>query len=263
MVSVPDTGGICEPWATAEDACSPCDDLDSDLLTRWMDAASSILYALTGYRWAGQCSDLVYPTSEECLYWLRISRRSGLLGRRDRRSLKLPGYPVVEVTEVLIDGVAVDPELYRVDDQQYLVYQPESLNSGTQNWPVFNDVRLPPGSVGTWSVEYVYGVAPPPGGKEAAAALGCELAKSCSADDEDCRLPARVTSITRQGVTMAVLDPLTLFQDGLTGLPEVDLWVSAMNRGNARRPAQVWVPGQRRKVRRTDGTPLDYYGGGY
>lgn len=256
MVFVPGStrpaGGVCEPWATAEDVCAPCDELDIDLLTRWMDVASSVLYSLTGYRWSGECSDLVYPTSEECLSWLGMTRRSGLLGRRERRSIKLPGYPVVEITEVFIDGVALDPDRYRVDDQQFLVYQPESLNSGDQNWPVFNDVRLPPGSVDTWSVEYVFGVAPPPGGKESAAALGCELAKSCSADAEDCRLPERVTSITRQGVTMAILDPLTLFQDGLTGLPEVDLWVAAMNRGNARRPAQVWVPGQRRKVRRTN-----------
>lgn len=254
MVFVPGSsrpaGGVCEPWASAEDVCAPCDELDIDLLTRWMDVSSSVLYALTGYRWPGECSDLVYPTSEECLSWLGMTRRSGLLGRRERRSIKLPGYPVVEVTEILIDDVALDSDRYRVDDQQFLVYQPESLNSGDQNWPVFNDLRLPAGSVDTWSVEYVYGVGPPPGGKESAAALGCELAKSCSADVDDCRLPERVTSITRQGVTMAVLDPLTLFQDGLTGLPECDLWVSAMNRGNARRGAEVWVPGQRRKYSR-------------
>ena len=58
-----------------------------------------------------------------------------------------------------------------------------------------------------------------------------------------------MTSITRQGISLAVLDPLTLFVDGLTGLPEVDLWVQSVRLGRARRSASLMVPGRRTMTR--------------
>jgi hypothetical protein len=60
--------------------------------------------------------------------------------------------------------------------------------------------------------------------------------------EKGCRLPKRVQTVTRQNVTLAVLDPLTLFKDGMTGLAEVDLWVAADARGDATRPAAVLDP---------------------
>lgn len=245
-------GGLCSPWATTADVCAPCDDFDTELLDGWLEAASSILFELTGRRWPGECTETVYPTGRECMDWL--GQRNGMPHAPSRRGLRLPGYPVVEIEEVLIDGEVVDPDRYRVDDKRWLVYVPPvPYSSGDrQSWPFSNDASLALDSVGTWSVEYVFGTLPPPGGKEAAAALGCQLALSCSPSAEgECRLPARVTAITRQGITMAVLDPLTLFTDGLVGLPEVDIWISAQRLGVARRPAGLVVPGRRPSVRRS------------
>ncbi len=245
------SGGVCSQWAVADDVCAPCDEIDAVLLDAMLDVSSLVLYELTGRRWPGECEDVVYPTGAECMEWLRT-------GHRKRRGFKLPGYPVTSIEEVVIDGEVVDPARYRVDDGRWLIYiPPVPYSSGDrQNWPNVNDERLELGSVGTWSIDYFYGNGPPPGGREMAAVLGCELAKSCSGEDGDgsCRLPQRVTSITRQGVSMAVLDPLTLFSDGLTGLPEVDLFVSAMNLGVKRRPAALVVPGRRRSVWRTETT---------
>lgn len=245
-------GATCTQWATAEDVCAPCgpdDDIDGELLDRWLEVASSILYGLTGSRWPGLCTEVIYPEPTECLAWMG-RRWSGLRMRHTRpRELRLPGYPAVEVERVMIDGVELDPARYRIDDQRWLVYVPESASTGRRGWPDRNDPRLPDGQVGTWSVEYIYGAMPPPGGREAAGELGCQLALSCT-PDADCRLPERVTSITRQGVTMAVLDPLTLFDDGKTGLPNVDLWVASTRLANSRRPAALMVPGRRAAVRR-------------
>ncbi len=246
------SGGLCSPWATTDDVCAPCDDLDTELLDGWLEVSSSILFELTGRRWPGECTEVVYPTGRECMEWLGV--RNGMPYAPKRKGLRLPGYPVVEVEEVLIDGEVVDPDRYRVDDSRWLVYiPPVPYSSGDrQGWPFSNDPSLALDSEGTWSVEYSYGTLPPPGGKEHASTLGCELARSCAPDAEGtCRLPARVSTITRQQVTMAILDPLTLFADGLTGLPEVDMWVAAMNLGVARRPAGLVVPGRRPSVRRS------------
>ena len=249
-------GGVCTPWAVQDDVCGSCVDLDPLSVTAWLDVASTVLYELTGRRWPGECSETVYPTGEECLSWLG---RPPYFSNLRRRGFKLPGYPVTGVEQVVINGDVVDPDRYRVDDGRWLIYIPPVPYSAgdRQNWPDVNDERLALGSVGTWSIEYSYGYGPPPGGKEMAASLGCELAKSCSDPDGEggeCRLPARVTSITRQGVSMAVLDPLTLFSDGLVGLPECDLWIAAMNLGVKRRPAALVVPGRRRSVWRTEAT---------
>lgn len=243
---------LCTPWAVVADVCPPCDDLDPLLLADWLEVSSSILFELTGRRWPGECTEVVYPTGRECMEWL--GHHHGLPHAPKRRGLRLPGYPVVEIEEVKIDGVAVDPDRYRVDDSRWLVYIPPVpyVSGDRQNWPNVNNERLALDSEGTWSVEYVYGTLPPPGGREAAAALGCQLALSCSpAGAGECRLPTRISSITRQGITMAVLDPLTLFADGMVGLPEVDIWLQAQRLGVARRPAGLVVPGRRPLVRRS------------
>lgn len=101
---------------------------------------------------------------------------------------------------------------------------------------------MPAGEPGTWTVEYSHGRQPPVGGVQACIALARELAIGWAANAQTsarCRLPRRVTTVSRQGVTLAVLDPLTLFADGLTGLSEVDLWVSSDRYGSDRRVGGV------------------------
>lgn len=240
-------GGLCTQWATPADACKPCnvEGFDAAALDRWMEVASYNLFLLTGSRWPGECTDVVYPNSDQCYVPLvRLSRwRWGPAPQPRRglpRELRLPGNPVRLVEEVVIEGVAVDPARYRVEDGHWLVYLPEDVPGARQGWP----------TSGEWSVAYGWGAMPPPGGREAAAVLGCQLALSCNPDAGECRLPERVVAISRNGVSMTVFDPTTLFPDGLTGLTEVDSWVAAQRLGVARRPATVWVPGSRPAVRR-------------
>ena len=49
---------------------------------------------------------------------------------------------------------------------------------------------------------------------------------------------------------MAVLDPLTLFQEGRTGLPEVDLWLASVVKGRQQRRGTMIPMGKRRGQRR-------------
>lgn len=116
-------------------------------------------------------------------------------------------------------------------------------------------LELPDTEVDTWSVEYVYGQGPPPGGIAAAASLGCQLSLARQPETVgQCRLPKRVTSVVRQGVSMTLLDPLTLFSEGRTGLEDVDLWLASVMVGNSRRPATVWRPDLRKQSTRHVGT---------
>lgn len=251
---------VCGAWATTADVCSPCDDyaFDTALLERGLLAASTILFNLTGWRYPGICRETVRPHDQAACGRCGWVRNVGGLDAGSRfacgcgwlSEIRLGGRPVVRIVTVKVDGVDVPTDEYRVDNYGTLVGLTGAAGR-RRVWPTCQRMDLPETDLGTFAVTYDFGVAPPVGGVVAAAALGCQLALAMSPETVgQCRLPKRVTSITRQGVSMAVLDPLTLIQDGMTGLPEVDLWVASDNRGRARRPGSLMIPGRGRNNRR-------------
>lgn len=253
-MAAPSTG-TCEPWATDADVGSPCDDysFDPTLLADALQIASDVLYEFTGRQWPGTCSTTIRP----CGY--RQPDSCGCLSSatcacKALSEITLPGV-VAAVTEVKIDGAAISSDRYRVDDWRHLVYLPESDSATRQGWPCCQRLDRADTEEDTWSITYQYGQDPPTGGVRAAAVLGCQLAVAFQPETiGECRLPKRVTSITRQGVSMTMLDPLTLFDDGKTGLEEVDLWVASIRLGARRRRAKVLVPGQAKHGLRRVGT---------
>lgn len=242
------TTSVCEPWATIADVCSPCDDYEFDvaLLEDKLAIASDLLFDLSGRRWAGECSETVRPVVGRC-------RSRDVCRCADVAGIRLGGSPLVDVTEVKIDGVALDPSEYRIDDHNELVRLADG-DGVRRGWPTCQNMYLADTEEGTFSVTYVYGTAPPPGGVAAAAALACQLALACQPETVgSCRLSDRVVSISRQGVTKQLRDPAAMFPEGLTGLNEVDLWLSSLRYGRRQRPATVVVPEiESRRVRRVD-----------
>lgn len=246
-------GETCAPWATEADMPSPCDaSLDSDVLTLWRQVASDILFNLTGRRWPGECTRIDRPCRGGCFAgrsspWpFRDAERR--CGCTSLSRVRLTGTPVATdgIVEVLVDGEVVDPAEYMVQNGRHLVGLRQA-DGILRRWPNCQYEELPTTEVGTWSVEYHYGTAPPLGGVRAAGQLGCQLALSTNPQavaDGRCRLPKRVTTITRQGVTLAVLDTFALFKDGLTGLSEVDLWISSIRYGDKGRRASMSDPGR-------------------
>lgn len=241
---------VLAPWATVEDlpAGGPCT-ADTPEIAAWLQVASEILYNFTKRKYPGVGLDVIRPVRPcwageyagtisshitrggyHVPRWLRLCS----CGCVD--SIELPLQPVVDVIEVRLDGVVLDPVNYRLDNRRELVRL-----DGPQ-WPACQRMTKAVDQPGTWEVSYHFGSPPPPGGSMMAATLGCQLALAASPDPKGCRLPKRVQTVTRQNVTMAVLDPLTLFKDGMTGLAEVDLWVAADARGDATRPAAVLDP---------------------
>lgn len=77
-------------------------------------------------------------------------------------------------------------------------------------------------------VEYTQGSTLVPGSGRAAAALAREYVKA--SQGLACRLPERITSVTRQGMSWTILDPQDFLTRGLTGVSVVDHWLSAARR---------------------------------
>lgn len=237
----PDTaaGGVCSLWATAD--LMPCDleGVDEDLIDDALATASSILYVLSGRQFPGVCEETIRPcalrvdTPRHRRYgwgewswreeWWGCGCRSNVAcGCASMSQIELRT-PVAEVSLVSVDGIALDPGAYRVDDWKWLV------RVDGDAWPCCQSLELESTEPDTFEVTYTFGTPPSPGGDRSAAALACELVKAWSPETAgECRLPQRVQQLVRQGVTM-VFDPATVFDNGLTGISEVDLWLRSVN----------------------------------
>lgn len=133
--------------------------------------------------------------------------------------LILPG-PIDEPLEILVDGVALDIAT------SVVVYDYNRLTRiDGGKFPSCQNLGLPPTEIGTWQVTYRQGEPVPPGGGLIAGILACEYAKGLCGDDS-CRLPRRVSSITRQGITLAMLDNFDQLGVGYTGIWEIDDWIA-------------------------------------
>ncbi len=160
-------------------------------------------------------------------------------------AIALPG-PVASVTLVTIDGVTLDPSAYRVDNGYLLV------RTDGQQWPTCQDLNAPVTEPNTFQVEYERGAEVPIGGQMAAGILACEFAKA-ACRDASCALPQRVQSITRQGVTVAVLDAFDDIDTGHTGIWLIDSWVASVSK--PKRGAAVYSPDVPRPAWRSPSWP--------
>jgi hypothetical protein len=156
-------------------------------------------------------------------------------------SVRLP-HPVSAVSSVVIDGVELDAGAYRVDNHALLV-----RDDGGQ-WPACQNMGLPDGEPGTWSVTFTWGWPVPAHGQLAAGVLACELGKA-RVNDDSCLLPQRLQTVTREGVTVAVMDPFDGLEDGKTGIWLIDSWVDSIRKPPAR--SAVYSPDRRQGGRVT------------
>lgn len=138
----------------------------------------------------------------------------------DESQIVLPG-PVARVVKVEIDGVALNPLDYRVDNSSILV------RMDGKTWPLNQDMRAAAGEANTFVVTYFIGSAPDELVDYAAGLLAKEFLVAVAGDSKKCRLPSRVTSFTRAGVSYDL--ELTMFENGSSGINEVDLLISTYN----------------------------------
>lgn len=273
----------CSPWATELDVCPPCNEYDFPLglLDTTLQIASDLLFELSARQFPGLCSDKFRPCSQRIIYdgypyrqssfpyyqsWSPLTFGGGFgdgfsggvsscgcntglpsCGCGGLSELSLGVRPLVSIEEVKIDGVIIPASSYRIDDYKTLV------RIDGERWPCCQNLRLADTELDTFSVSATFGVSPPAAGIHAAAILACELALACTpAAPGECRLPPKVQAVTRQGVSMVMLSPVELLQNGKTGIAEIDYFLVTYNPRGRRMSSAVFSPDVRSRARHVD-----------
>ena len=251
----------CTPWITAADVldCCTVETTDEALFEDVAIQAPSVLFELSGRLFPGECGPkTVRPSCHSCACGYQILSRGHIVGPWDYgyplagmcdlclvacapSRIKLSGYPVRAIEEILIDGAVVPASDYTIYKGRYVT----RLDDG--RWPIRQNLTLADTEDNTFSISYTYGADPPELGVSAAAQLACEMYKECSG--QSCALPKGTTRITRQGITIDRLAFTTWgFQNRTwrTGLPLVDTFLSAYNPSGLMRRSVFYAPGHRR-----------------
>lgn len=146
-------------------------------------------------------------------------------GLSPQSRLRLRGRPVQKIHTIRNRaGVIVDQSSYYLVDHSTI-----QATAGSRWTPC--DIE----------VTYTYGTEPPALGRLAARTLAFEFCKLFNGDD-DCMLPQRVTSVSRQGVSYTILDSQEFIDDLRTGLYVVDMFLKSVNPDKARAKARVFTP---------------------
>lgn len=254
----------CDPWpvdrAKLPDLPDESDPGFFDALTAQDDAiriAINVLWSLSGRQY-GVCETRVRPCTEgaqtyprfgwngstgflnyQYLTWSGSGWRTDACGCGSGSScvasgpyaVHLPGpvYPEdgTHPITVVVGGDVLDASEW--------VIEGDVLYRRNEAWPAQNLGR-PEGDPCTWSVTYWRGQAVPAGIGHYVGTLAAELL--LAANGENCRLPASVRRLSRQGVSMEI-DPTSVIREGLTGLIEVDRWLASVNPGRLMQPPSV------------------------
>lgn len=265
---------VINPTAAAGDPVvpGPCDwPIDVTCIVGWdtytneqrsraISWSTFILDALTGHQFA-QCPVTVRPCGQACAFptgyttwpvgapasstpgpwmvpyilngrWVNCSCDGGCTCAPACR-VDL-GVPVAEITQVKVNGLVLDPSAYQ------LIGQWLARTDGGECWPSCQDPAVADTETGTFSVTYRPGRALPIAGQIAAGMLAGEFVKACSG--AACALPQQLASLSRQGVEVEVVNADTVFENGRTGIREVDLFITAVNPGQLRRRPRVMSP---------------------
>jgi hypothetical protein len=238
---------LCADWTSAEEIelCHEPVESSPDY-TVGIGIATNVLFALSGRQFTGGCERTVRPcrTSHRCremLWWGGSGWYSDgrpACGCRADSRVGLAGY-VRGINEVTIDGVAVDPAVYRVDSNRWLT-RLNDLDGTARGWPTCQDLSAPDGEPGSFVVSYQWGRDVPLEGRAAASELAWEVYLACLGSDS-CSLPAGVTRLVRQGVTIEKQE-LLAFGQGRTGLRAVDLFLGSVNPSGLRRAPLIINP---------------------
>lgn len=261
------TGPCTWPLAPVK-SCSALDGLDLAERTSVEDAATALLWNWTGKMY-GVCDVSIRPCRIDTSYstyrgatggpvvptygtpwfpaliageWHNLTCGScggDTCACDSTATLVLPG-PVSEVTAVRIDGFTVDAADYRLDGNSRLI------RTDGQGWPTSQDLEANADEQGAFVIDYQWGAPVPTGGSLAAAVLACEFAKAVTG--AECALPQRIQTITREGVTTAILDGFESLEAGRTGLWLVDSWVVSVTKAPKR--STVASPDYRPAARR-------------
>lgn len=234
----------CSAWASFEDLSAEVAGLHAPATwCSYFALATDVLWAGTGRRWRGSGATaeavigespppLGQPTEQgvtspcTCSFTdLTRSPWSWRGAHREPVRVRLPHPDVTAVSSVTVDGASFGA--WRLEGSWL-------TRTDGRGWSICG---------GTTTAAYAYGIDPPLAGKLAVVEYASELGKAAAPDcDMECRLPQRVRSVTRQGISFEVIDPLEFLEKGFTGLPGPDAWITATNPRRRPQAGRVWSP---------------------
>ncbi len=245
MVFTDSTPSLPCNWEVDTSCCSTWDSYDTETQTAAMEYGALVVWAGTGRRF-GLCERTIRPCGRTVsdlsapygYYWADgtwmpyifngVWRNCAGCGAdfgccscqpRCQVWLPTPAYSI-PATGITVGSDIIPVDAWRIDNGQWLV------RTDGECWPECQDFNTDSGD-DFFQVTYFKGQPVPQVLLSAAGELACEWAKACTG--ADCRLPARVTSISRQGVSVSMVDIDVLLRDGLTGVPTVDQVMLAFN----------------------------------
>lgn len=212
-------------------------------------AASNLLWAMSGRKYSG------ITTVTERYVCATLSYRYGPSVRNNKAELVLgdvyniPYSDMDSYTAVTTDGLSPQSRIRLRGRPVQKIHTIRNRNGAVvdQNSYYLVDHSTIQATAGSrWTpcdieVTYTYGIEPPTMGKMAARTLAIEFCKLWNGDD-DCILPQRVTSVSRQGVSYTILDSQDFIAELRTGLYAVDLFLKSVNPDGARAKARVFTP---------------------
>lgn len=242
------TYGPCDSWPVTWMCDVSCE--SPQVTAQALSAATEVVWALSG-RQFGLCEVTLRPCRQDCATypwpssgssgswsewpgqgWLSVALVGGqwfnvVCGRCTQgcsctsiSEVLLPA-PVRRVVEVRVDGDVMPTGSYRLDDARRLV------RTDGSEWPRCNDLNLDDTEDGTWSVTAEYGRDVPELGMMAVGELACQFVRA--RNGEDCLLPANVTQLVRQGVTIQMPNAVELLREHVTNLYLVNLFIQTYN----------------------------------
>lgn len=229
------------PYVTAAEMIARCtsaaglEEDDEDLLDAIADA-STVLYYLTGRQFHGQRQATVRPPclpgACSCEFGCNLFQTN------------LGLWPVTELISVKYDGTTYTgsdlTDTFHVNNWRFLARNDgDRLVPGNQWARTDGDHdTLDDGYV--FEVTFNYGLKIPSLLKRATRALACEWISQVAGLDGPCKLPERVTTVTRSGITMDVTSAIDMLQSGRTGIYQVDLAIQTFNPSKLQSPSFVW-----------------------
>jgi hypothetical protein len=228
--SDPPASAGCSPWVETLRCAKPDDTLEN--IARSIDVGTWVVWALSGRQYGVSCPIAVRPCPGiACAHSAPGHRRCQLRG-----FLLDLGHGVHSVHEVIQDGVVLPTTAWRLQDHRWL------RRIDGFGWPSIQDFDLPTTEVGTLGVTFDTGTPPPAPGVLAVEDYACEVLAGIRTAEGRCKLPKRVRSIARQGVSIETMDPAEFLVDGRTGIDSVDIFARLANPTGSPEQARVWSP---------------------
>lgn len=218
---------MAKRWIEPEDTIDPSGPY-TDLA---IEAATWLLFKLTGEKYPGR------NTTTECYskehyegFTIKPTVVNGQIYNivdGGSRKLFLRQTPALQVNSITINGTVLDPTKYQLRNNAFIV------QTNLMYWNLSPATEV--------CVNYDWGLKPPAMGRLACTLLANELIKSYTMPSQ-CKLPERVTSVTRQQVSYSILDPHTFLNEGKLGIYLVDAFITTANPHRARKQSRVISP---------------------